>query len=275
MTSHHPLADHYGQSETGMIVNCHWGECLTENTHPSSFLSTHFPVGTMGRSMPGYRCVTLNEDEVEVEGSVGQLAIDIPSSPLFWFRGYWNQPHRTAKCHSKSNQYYLTGDLVHQGHAHAPSLQKEDHSNPALGTDNDDTSLFWYLSRNDDIITSSGYRIGPSDIERCLLRDHRVKDVGVYGITDPEGLKGEIIVASVVLHLSYGIRLCSEVEYEKREEQEKERALLTIELQKYIGDTLSKHCKPKKILFQTNDLPRTPSGKIQRYKLREEFHRRK
>jgi acetyl-CoA synthetase len=259
MTSHKPLADHYGQSETGMIVNCHWGDCLIDNNDSSSSL-TRYPVGSMGYSMPGYHCVSLNEDEAEeCGGSVGQLAVDIPASPLYWFRGYWNQPDRTLKCHSKSKQYYLTGDLVHSGPDSDPRendpLSTSASPSPPLSPSSSNLNFFWYLSRNDDIITSSGYRIGPSDIERCFLRDPRVKDVGVYGVKDPEGLRGEIIVATIVLYQS----------------TEREEALAK-ELQNYLGETLSKHCKPKRILFQTKELPRTPSGKIQRFKLREGFH---
>jgi acetyl-CoA synthetase len=270
-----PLADHYGQSELGMLVNCHWGDCLLPGQSPHS-LTTTYPIGSMGRAMPGYRCITLSPDEVEIpsgrqQGSqcTGQLAIDIPSSPLYWFQGYLNQPHRTAKCHSKSLQYYLTGDLVHQG-------QNPDEPNTPVAEPEED-SLFWYISRNDDIITSSGYRIGPADIERCFLKHNRVKDVGVYGVKDPEGLRGEvvplfhlhhssshcfplgqIIVASVVLHRSF--------------DHDHEEISVTVELQKFIGENLSKHCKPKKILYRTTDLPRTPSGKVQRFKLRDEFH---
>lgn len=181
-----PLADHYGQSELGMLVNCHWGDCLLPGRSPHSLVST-YPIGSMGRTMPGYRCVTLSPDEVEISSesqqgnqSTGQLAIDIASSPLYWFQGYLNQPHRTAKCHSKSQQYYLTGDLVHQG------------QNPDEIDTPEEDSVFWYISRNDDVITSSGYRIGPADIERCLLKHTRVKDVGVYGVKDPDGLRGEV-----------------------------------------------------------------------------------
>jgi acyl-coenzyme A synthetase/AMP-(fatty) acid ligase len=65
-------------------------------------------------------------------------------------------------------------------------------------------------------------------------------------------------VASVVLHRSF--------------EFDHEEIAVTVELQKFIGENLSKHCKPKKILYRTVDLPRTPSGKIQRFKLKDEFH---
>jgi acetyl-CoA synthetase len=189
-----PLADHYGQSELGMLVNCHWGDCLLPGQSPHSLTAT-YPIGTMGHAMPGYRCTTLSPEEVEIfpgrqqheKNCSGQLAIDISSSPLYWFQGYLNQPHRTAKCHSKSQQYYLTGDLVHQG-----QNPDDDLTVPAAVGRQEESSLFWYISRNDDIITSSGYRIGPSDIERCLLKDTRVKDVGVYGVKDPEGLRGEV-----------------------------------------------------------------------------------
>lgn len=199
MTSHQPLADHYGQSETGMLVNCHWGDTfLTHNKTQNEgiqieeqeqeqeiTLNKYYPYGSMGTSMPGYKCtlVNNNHEEINLESQklsefeqTGQLAVDISSSPLYWFQGYWNQPEKTLKSYSKDKKYYLTGDISKVNFPFSSTLKP----------------IFWYISRNDDIITSSGYRIGPSDIERCLLKDNRVRDVAVFGVPDPEGLRGEV-----------------------------------------------------------------------------------
>ena len=114
--------------------------------------------GSMGRSMHGFELSVLNKNGEVVYDERGQLAVNLKKSPLMWFRGYLNDTRRTQKAHSRCGEYYLTGDIA--------LLEAT-------------TSLFWYTSRGDDVITSSGYRIGPFDVESCLMEDSRVAEVGI------------------------------------------------------------------------------------------------
>ena len=139
------IADHYGQSETGMTVNWHWREGLLAPTdgEGAEAMSQEWTLkGSMGKAMEGFRmvCVAHTEGVVdcEVRDEPGELAVDLTASPLMWFEGYLNNPQRTREALSACGQYYLTGDTV---------TVKEDDS----GDD-----VFWFSSRKDDVIKSSG-----------------------------------------------------------------------------------------------------------------------
>jgi acetyl-CoA synthetase len=113
--------------------------------------------------MPGFRLAVLDTSEREVAEERGQLAVDLSRSPLMWFRGYRNDDGRTKKAHSSCGRYYLTGDVVHM--------------DTVVPSSREGSPLFWYASRGDDVITSSGYRIGPFDVENCLMGHPRVAEV--------------------------------------------------------------------------------------------------
>ncbi|TNE83775.1 MAG: AMP-binding protein [Gammaproteobacteria bacterium] len=207
-----PVKDHYGQTETGMTCcNFHGLE------HP-------LRQGSMGYSSPGHRVVALNEKYEEVgEGEVGQLAVDVKNSPLFQFDGYtWGEKNPFA------NGYYLTGDMV---------ICHGDGS-------------FTFSGRDDDIITTAGYRVGPADVESTLLEHVAVAESGV--VAKPDEKRGSIIKAYVVI--------------KSGQEPEDEQALKD-ELQALVRRRLSTHAFPREIEFVT-ELPKTPSGKIQRFVLR-------
>ncbi|KGK41826.1 AMP-binding protein [Nitrincola sp. A-D6] len=206
-----PVMDHYGQTETGMTCcNFHTLE------HPER-------IGSMGYSMPGHRVVALDDAFNEVqEGETGQLAVDLQQSPLFFFDGYtW------AEKHPFEGQYYLTGDMVFC------------HGDGAYS----------FTGRDDDIITTAGYRVGPADIESTLLEHPAVAESGVVGKPDDE--RGSIIKAFVVIKSGYD-PLDS----------------LKDELQALVRKRLSTHAFPREIEF-VDELPKTPSGKIQRFILRQ------
>lgn len=206
-----PVMDHYGQTETGMTCcNFHALE------HPQR-------IGSMGFSMPGHRVVALDEafNEVE-EGETGQLAVDLQQSPLFFFDGYtW------AEKHPFERHYYLTGDMVF---CHGDGS-------------------YSFTGRDDDIITTAGYRVGPADIESTLLEHAAVAESGVVGKPDDE--RGSIIKAYVVIKSEY----------------ERDDALKD-ELKTLVRKRLSAHAFPREIEF-VDELPKTPSGKIQRFILRQ------
>lgn len=206
-----PVMDHYGQTETGMTA-CNHHDLEQDVVR----------VGSMGFSMPGHRVVALDGDYNEIpEGETGQLAVDVENSPLFFFQGYtWQEKN---PFHGK---YYLTGDVV---------MSHGDGS-------------YSFTGRDDDIITTAGYRVGPADVESTLLEHDAVAESGVIGKPDPK--RGSIIKAYVVIKR----------EFDPTDE-------LKEELKQLVRNRLSTHAFPREIEFM-HELPKTPSGKIQRFILR-------
>jgi acetyl-CoA synthetase len=204
-----PVFDHYGQTEVGMVLCNHHG--LDHPVH----------VGAAGRSMPGWRVVVLGEGDLELPvGEPGELAIDIARSPLFFFRGYRGRPLPAGA------RYYRSGDTVEL---------------------NGDGSIS-FVGRQDDVITSSGYRIGPFDVESALIEHPAVAEAAVVGKPDRE--RTEVVKAFVVLTPGHA-----------------GGEALAAELQAHVRARLSKHAYPREIAF-VEVLPKTPSGKIQRFLLR-------
>ena len=207
------VLDHYGQTEIGMVV------C---NHH-----ALQHPVieGSMGLSMPGFRIVALDDEGREVgPGQTGQLALDRPASALDWFQGYLNQDTSSRY----SGRYYLTGDWAQVGAG----------------------GHFTFVGRNDDIITTAGYRVGPFDVESTLIEHAAVAESAVVGLPDPE--RGQKVAAFVVLQAG---QAASDG--------------LADELRLFVRTRLSAHAYPRHIQF-VDSLPKTPSGKIQRFLLRRE-----
>jgi len=204
--------DHYGQTEVGMVL------C---NFHG---LSHPVRAGAAGYAIPGYRMVVVSDEGVELQpGQQGNLAVDREMSSLYYFEGYWRQP--TAGFIGK---YYLTGDTVEM----------------------DAGGNIAFVGRGDDIITSSGYRIGPFDVESCLIEHPAVSEAAVIGKPDPE--RTEIVKAFVVLKAGY---TASDA--------------LAIEIQQLVKHRLAAHAYPREVQF-VPELPKTPSGKIQRFLLRQQ-----
>ena len=205
-----PVMDHYGQTETGMT-------CCNHHAlgHPKH-------VGGMGVPMPGYRLAILDAEFNELPpGKPGVLAVDIAHSPAHFFAGYtWQEKHPFA------NGYYLTGDVV---------VRNED------GT-------FQFAGRDDDIITTAGYRVGPTDVENSVLTHPAVAESAAVG--QPDEIRGEVIKSYIVLR--EGVEASDE---------------LADEIRQRVRERLSTHAFPRVIEF-VDALPKTPSGKIQRFKLR-------
>ncbi|MDA0230150.1 MAG: AMP-binding protein [Proteobacteria bacterium] len=207
-----PVFDQYGQTETGMTVCNHHG--LRHAMRP----------GSMGLAMPGFHMVVLNVDLEEVApGESGMLAVDTTKSPLYTFQGYRDHKESPLK-----GPYYLTGDTAELG------------ANGSLT----------FLGRADDIILSAGYRIGPFDVESCLIEHPAVAESAVIGKPDTD--RGEIVVAFVVLGGGHN-----------------GSPELVEELQQYARTRLSAHAYPRQVIF-LDALPKTPSGKIQRFVLRQQ-----
>ncbi|WP_286978212.1 acyl-CoA synthetase [Pseudomonas sp.] len=204
------IHDHYGQTELGMVLCNHHGY-----EHPVR-------IGAAGYAVPGHRVVVVDEacNELPV-GQPGNLAVDMSQSPLFWFPGYQGMNTKAF-----AGKYYLSGDTVEL---------------------NDDGSIS-FVGRADDVITTSGYRVGPFDVESALIEHPAVIEAAVIGKPDPE--RTEVVKAFVVLHAQY-----------------RADATLSEELQQYVRKRLSAHAYPREIEF-VSELPKTPSGKIQRFLLR-------
>lgn len=212
-----PIYDHYGQTELGMcVVNLH-KEDMRHEVKP----------GSMGPAMPGYRAVILDDNGNELgPGEEGELAIDIENSPLFWYRGYYNEPEKTKEVFSKDKRYYFTRDAASR----------------------DEDWMFFFSGREDDIIISSGYRIGPFEVESSLMEHEAVAETAVVGVPDEQ--RGELVKAYVILRPGY----------EPSDD-------LAKELSEFVKKNLSAHEYPRIVEF-IDQLPKTPSGKIQRYLLR-------
>ncbi len=204
------VLDQYGQTETGMT-------CCEHHA-----LQHKRPVGSMGVALPGHTLVVLDDDmQVLPDGEQGQLAVVVSQSPAFYFRGYsWNEKD------AFSDDYYLTGDVV------------ERHSDGS----------YWFSGRDDDIITTAGYRVGPTDVENTVLEHEAVAESAAVGV--PDEVRGHTIKSYVVL--KDGI-----VGTDK----------IAKEIQELVRRRLSTHAYPREVEF-VEALPKTPSGKIQRFLLR-------
>lgn len=210
--------DHYGQTETGMLVNNHH--------HPA--LKRALKAGCMGQAMPGWKPMILkcDCDELAPIGQTGRLAMELAASPLAWFRDYASDPGGKLSRFSSDGRWYLTGDLARM----------------------DDEGGLYFASRDDDVIIMAGYRIGPMEVESVLLSHPAVADCAVVAVPDP--VRGEVLEAVVVLRQG-----CLAT------------AGLTTELQIWVKTHYAAHAYPRRVHYVT-ELPRTPSGKIQRFVLR-------
>ncbi len=208
---HCPVYDHYGQTELAMLVNNHHG--LRHQVKP----------GSAGVAMPGFELAVLDDAlRPAPPDTPGTLAVHRTRSPLFTFAGYW---HRETP--SFQGEWYLTGDTM--------QCDADGH--------------FFFVGRNDDIITSAGYRIGPFDVESIIIEHPAVAEVAVVGKPDPQ--RTEIVKAFVVLRDGY-----------------QPDGALEADIQEHVRTRLSLHAYPREIEF-VSGLPKTPSGKVQRFLLRQ------
>jgi acetyl-CoA synthetase len=205
--------EYYGQTELNLVVAnaARWFE-----TRP----------GSMGKPLPGYEVAILDRESREElpPGEVGEIAV-IPGDDQVFFTEYWNRPQATAE--KRHEEWYLTGDLASR----------------------DDDGYLWFESRADDVIITSGYRVGPLEVERVLLDHPAVEQAGVVGV--PDETRGEIIKAFV--ELAPGA-----VGDDDLRAQLRERA----------RDRLAAYEYPREIAF-VDSLPKTSTGKIRRVELRE------
>jgi acetyl-CoA synthetase len=177
--------------------------------------------GAIGRAVPGHEIAVIDEDGTRVSGAEGDIAIK-RGSPVMMLE-YWRKPGAPAD--KFRGDWLVTGDRGIE-----------------------ENGVFRFIGRNDDVITSSGYRIGPAEIEDCLLKHPAVASAGVVGKPDRE--RTEIIVAYIVLR--DGVAGDDN---------------LVAELQSHVKTRLAAHEYPREIAF-VDALPMTVTGKIIRKDLR-------
>jgi acetyl-CoA synthetase len=209
-----PILDTYGTSET-------YGTVVANYPYDSWTVKP----GSMGRPYPGIETKIVEPgtlDEVE-QGETGEIAIKaFPST----FLEYWNRPKKTEE--AWIDDWVLTDDLARE----------------------DEDGYYWFEGRADDVIISSGYRIGPFDIESQLVEHDAVTEAAVIGVPDEK--RGERVKAFVV----------PSGDTEPSEE-------LRTEIKQFVRDRLAAHEYPREIEF-TDELPKTITGKIRRTELRED-----
>ena len=213
------LLDGYGQTETLMTVLNY--PCLPVKP------------GSMGQPIPGTHFEILSDDNVILgPNQVGHLSMRLPN-PQFML-GYWNNPTRTRESIRTIDgvDYWLTGDL----------------------SSRDEQGYLFYAGRSDDMISSAGYRIGPTEVENALIEHPAVTESAV--VASPDAQRGEVVKAFVVLHPDY---VPSEA--------------LVKTLQQHVQQHTAPYKYPRRIEFVAS-LPKNPSGKIMRRVLRDqEFNR--
>jgi acetyl-CoA synthetase len=200
----------FGQTECNLVIGSN---------------SNLFPIrpGSMGKSTPGFDVRIINDKGEELpRGERGIIGVRQPN-PCTMLE-YWRNPEATRKKYA--GEFLLTGDL---------GVQDED-------------GYFWYVSREDDVITTAGYRVGPSEIEHTLMKHPAVAMSAVVGIPDP--IRTESIKAWIVLRPGFA-----------------PSQALAREIQEFVKVQLAAHEYPRFVQF-AETLPMTATGKVLRRELR-------
>jgi acetyl-CoA synthetase len=203
----------YGQMEANLLVsNCReW-----------------FPAraGSMGKPVPGHDVAVVDAETGEElpPGEVGQIAVRREDDPVV-FEEYWNRPEKTAEV--RVDGWHLTGDLAER----------------------DEEGYLWFKARDDDLIITSGYRVGPGEVEEAVLEHPDVEQAGVVGVADET--RGEVIKA-----------FCQTVDGVEGGDDLREA------VRSLVRENLAKHEYPREIEF-VDELPTTTTGKIRRTELRD------
>jgi acetyl-CoA synthetase len=205
------LMDFYGLSESYPLC--------------SNFPTMEIRPGSMGKPSPGWDVALLDDDEQPVEaGETGEICLRARTNPHYPL-GYWDRP--------EDSEEVFGGDWFH-----TRDVARED-----------DDGYVWYEGRNDDVIISAGYRIGPFEVESALVSHPAV--IEAAAVASPDERRGHIVKAFV--------RVLPEVQPSDE---------LATEIQRFVRERLSAYAYPREIEF-VDDLPKTLTGKIRRIELRE------
>lgn len=214
MKTRHPIYEGFGQTETTVV-------CATF----SEFMEIR--PGSMGRPSPLYYVQLLDNEGKPVEqGETGEICIRLRDKQNGLFAGYYNDPALTETV--MYDGYYHLGDLAFC----------------------DSDGYYWFVGRKDDIIKSSGYRIGPFEVESALMEHPAVLECAITGVPDTEGVRGQLVKATIILAPGY----------------EPSDALVK-ELQNHVKKTTAPYKYPRVVEF-VKELPKTISGKIRRVQIR-------
>ncbi|MER5794303.1 AMP-binding protein [Streptomyces sp. NPDC001980] len=212
----------------GLVVHDGYGQTETVNVL-ANFRCLPVRSGSMGKPVPGFDVDVVDDDGASVPvGDEGNVAIRVqPERPAGLFTGYWRDPDATAAAFT--NGWYFTGDKARR----------------------DEDGYFWFEGRQDDVITSSAYRIGPFEVESALVEHPAVIEAAVVGQDDPD--RTQIVTAFVILHPDAD-----------------PSPQLAEELQDHVKRLTAPYKYPRQIHF-VSDLPKTVSGKIRRGELRDQL----
>ena len=201
----------FGQSESTLIIG--------------NLVGADHKIGSMGKPVPIYDVKLIDSDGNEVEpGEPGEIVIDVKNgAPSGLFMCYYRGPEKSAEVWHDG--FYHTGDLAWK----------------------DEDGFFWYVGRADDVIKSSGYRIGPFEIENVIMELPYVLECGVSAA--PDEVRGQVVKASIVL-----VKGTEPTDDLKRE------------IQQYVKKKTAPYKYPRIVEFR-DELPKTTSGKIIRSKL--------
>jgi acetyl-CoA synthetase len=213
----------WGQETFGLTMNEFFGQ--TEVNLVIGNSGKLFPArpGSMGRAIPGHVVEVLDDEgHVLAPGTAGTVAVRRPDPVMFL--EYWKRPEATAE--KFRGDWCLLGDIAVK----------------------DEDGYFWFQGRDDDIINSAGYRIGPGEVEDCLAKHPAVARGAVIGVPDP--IRGEVVSAFIVPAPGY-----------------EPGPQLAAEIQAFVKQRLAAHEYPRKIRF-IDAMPMTVTGKIRRVDLR-------
>jgi acyl-coenzyme A synthetase/AMP-(fatty) acid ligase len=207
------IRDGYGQTETVLVIG--------------NFPGVPLKVGAMGIPSPLYNVEIVDEDgKILPDETEGYVALNLSPRPFALFKYYANDPQKTQAVFK--NGWYYTGDRASK----------------------DTDGYFWFVSRADDVIKSSGYRIGPFEVESALVKHPAVAEAGVVGAPDP--VRGAVVKAYIVLRK--GLQPSQE---------------LANELAEFVAKETGPYKHPRKIEFvESLDSVKTISGKLKRKDLR-------
>jgi len=205
------ILEGFGQSESTMMIG--------------NMVGAPHKIGSMGKPAPIYKIDLVDADGKSVPvGETGEIVVDIrDGAPCGLFTGYYADEEKTREVWHDG--FYHTGDTAWR----------------------DEDGFFWYVGRVDDVIKSSGYRIGPFEIESVIMELPYVLECGVSA--EPDEVRGQVVKASIVL-----VKGTEGTDELKRE------------IQQYVKQRTAPYKYPRIVVFR-DELPKTVSGKIQRNKL--------
>ncbi len=226
------------EQKTGLRIREAFGQTETTVLMGNFVNSTVYKVGSLGKACPLYDVMIVDENDQPVPpGTTGEIVVRTPDGvrPIGMFQKYYESDDKDAA---------RTEDVWHDGLYHTCDTAWMD-----------EDGYFWYVGRTDDVIKSSGYRIGPFEIESVLMELPQILECGVTGVPDP--IRGMVVKATIVLAKGY-----------TPSDQ------LAREIQNYVKEQTAPYKYPRIIEF-VDELPKTISGKIRRVELRKPVDARK